>query len=247
MFSVILPSRPCLTEAVPIQADPNIPTTNFAFTFPAAPKFSHIVVFLLPGVTLPVDTAAAVYIQFPTNLTLTQTQNPTSAAPEFKFLGAIGNEKPSAIFKVSFPTPRRRTEAEEEDEMMDEGTAGAGAGAGPGDADINPVATITLGISVEPTQSVASKMANLQSSQAQTTSSTDLVKVSRPTTTPVSTKVLAKRIIGNAFNFLASFAASDPRAQGEEVVPLRAFNEWWEKFQRRIDADPGFLERGEGA
>ena len=238
MFSVVLPGRPCLTDVVPIQQDPNTPPTNFAFTFPAAPRFGHLVVFLLPNITLPPDTAAAVYIQFPPN---TSQGGPASNAPqEFRFLGAIANEKPSAIFKVNMPT-RQRTEAEEEDEMMD-------VGSGPGvDINPNPNANVTLGISIEPVQSVATKMAGLQSQsqlqgqQAQSTS-TDLVRTTgqRP---PVTTKILAQRIIGNAFNFLASFAASDPRAQGEEVVPLKAFRDWWSKFERRIDADPSFLER----
>ncbi|EEH22624.2 hypothetical protein PABG_04835 [Paracoccidioides brasiliensis Pb03] len=246
MFSVILPSRPCLTNVVPIQSDPTTPATNFAFTFSAAPKFSHIVIFLLPGVTLPANTAAAVYIQFPPDLllnrnsglenqnlaataTATATATPTSASPNFKFLGAIANEKPSAIFKVNFPGPRRRTEAEEEDDMLDEGATRPLV-----DTDINPNATITLGL------------------QPSLPSTTDLVRLSgqqaaaAKLTPPVSTRILAQRIIGNAFNYLASFAASDPRAGGEEVVPLRAFRDWWTKFERRIDSDPSFLEKGDG-
>ncbi|EFR00225.1 DUF775 domain-containing protein [Nannizzia gypsea CBS 118893] len=217
MFSVVLPGRPCLTEAVPIQPDPNTPPTNFAFTFPAAPRFSHIVVFLLPGVTLPPDVAAAVYIQFPTQ----------QQQPEFRFLGAIGNEKPSAIFKVSLPgSLKTMTEAEQENEMMDEGA----------DA-IDPNVTITLGIAIESTQVVREKLATLQQP------STGLELVKRAGQSSMTTKVLAQRIIGNAFNFLASFAASDPRAQGEEVISLKSFRDWWAKFERRIEADPGFLER----
>jgi hypothetical protein len=50
--------------------------------------------------------------------------------------------------------------------------------------------------------------------------------------------VLAQRIIGNAFNFLASF--------GSDTVPLKAFEEWWKKFERKIEADPSFLEREMG-
>ncbi|ODH49832.1 hypothetical protein GX48_04060 [Paracoccidioides brasiliensis] len=267
MFSVILPSRPCLTNVVPIQSDPTTPATNFAFTFSAAPKFSHIVIFLLPGVTLPANTAAAVYIQFPPDLllnrnsglenqnlaatataTATPTPTPTSASPNFKFLGAIANEKPSAIFKVNFPGPRRRTEAEEEDDMLDEGATRPLV-----DTDINPNATITLGVSIEPAQNVAAMMANLQNQlQPSLPSTTDLVRLSgqqaaaAKLTLPVSTRILAQRIIGNAFNYLASFAASDPRAGGEEVVPLRAFRDWWTKFERRIDSDPSFLEKGDG-
>ncbi|KAK2865405.1 hypothetical protein FQN49_003601 [Arthroderma sp. PD_2] len=238
MFSVVLPGRPCLTEAVPIQPDPNTPPANFAFTFPAAPKFSHIVVFLLPGVTLPPDAAAAVYVQFPNQPSNTALSN--GQQQEFRFLGAIANEKPSAIFKVTIPgSEKPTTEAEQENEMMDDGSA----------ANVNvanPNATITLGISIESTQMVREKLATLQQSQAQPSTGMELVRQTGQSSTPqpkVSTKVLAQRIIGNAFNFLASFAASDPRAQGEEVVPLKSFRDWWAKFERRIEADPGFLER----
>ncbi|DAA72933.1 TPA_exp: Uncharacterized protein A8136_4858 [Trichophyton benhamiae CBS 112371] len=224
MFSVVLPGRPCLTEAVPIQPDPNTPPTNFAFTFPAAPKFSHIVVFLLPGVTLPPDVAAAVYIQFPN---LPGNGQPQQQQPEFRFLGAIANEKPSAIFKVNLPGSQKpMTEAEQENEMMDEGAAA-----------VDPNAIITLGIAIESTQVVREKLATLQQP------STGMELVKRTGQPGMTTKVLAQRIIGNAFNFLASFAASDPRAQGEEVVPLKSFRDWWAKFERRIEADPGFLER----
>ncbi|KAL8981075.1 MAG: hypothetical protein Q9177_005686, partial [Variospora cf. flavescens] len=46
----------------------------------------------------------------------------------------------------------------------------------------------------------------------------------------------------NAFNFLASFAGQTT-VGGEEMVPLRSFRGWWEKFERRVENDPGFLER----
>ena len=55
------------------------------------------------------------------------------------------------------------------------------------------------------------------------------------------TLVLAQRIIKNAFNFLASFSGNV--AGGVEVVPLKAFEEWWKKFEARVKNDPGFLER----
>jgi hypothetical protein len=55
--------------------------------------------------------------------------------------------------------------------------------------------------------------------------------------------VLAQKIIKNAFNFLASFAGNGPG--GSEVVPLKSFQDWWAKFEKRIERDPGFLERDE--
>jgi hypothetical protein len=61
---------------------------------------------------------------------------------------------------------------------------------------------------------------------------------------PPSTKLLAQRIIKDAFNFLASFAGG---RSGQEVVPLKSFQDWWTKFERRIENDPGFLERDEAS
>ncbi|TPX15057.1 uncharacterized protein E0L32_004887 [Thyridium curvatum] len=55
-----------------------------------------------------------------------------------------------------------------------------------------------------------------------------------------STQVLAQRIIKNAFNFLSSFSG---QAGQVEVVPLKAFEDWWRKFESRVRTDPGFLER----
>lgn len=55
------------------------------------------------------------------------------------------------------------------------------------------------------------------------------------------TLVLAQRIIKNAFNFLASFSGNVEG--GIEVVPLKAFEGWWGKFEARVRNDPGFLER----
>jgi protein Hikeshi len=61
-----------------------------------------------------------------------------------------------------------------------------------------------------------------------------------PHRAPPPTKLLAQRIIKNAFNFLASFAGG---SGGQEVVPLKSFQDWWTKFERRVENDPGFLER----
>ncbi|KAL1996840.1 hypothetical protein VTN49DRAFT_7705 [Thermomyces lanuginosus] len=232
MFSVVIPGRPCLTDIAVLDAQPNGQATKFTFTIPAQPAFNHLVVFLLPGTVLPPDTAAAIYLQSPN-------AKPGPNGPEFKFLGAIGNEKPSAIFKVGSGLPRR-TEAQEEDEMLDEDTTR------PLEA---PNSQYVLGISIEPAQNVAQQMAALEASRAQSqaaqaSSSTDLIRMT-PQAKQITTKTLAQRIIGNAFNFLASFAESNPNKQGEEVVPLKSFRDWWTKFERRIEMDPSFLERDE--
>ncbi|KAL4931629.1 OPI10 family protein [Aspergillus undulatus] len=217
MFSVIIPGRPCLTDIVAVDTQANGQTTKFAFNFPLSPSFSELVVFFLPGTVLPQDTAAAIYIQYP--------------GSDFRFIGALANEKPSSVLKV---TPPRRSEAQDEDQMLDAGSGGNGA-------------MVTLGISIEAVQIVGPQLAELEQQQGQGNgpggaASNQLVRQTAQQR-GITTKVLAQRIIGNAFNFLASFAGSDPSGKGQEVVPLKAFQDWWTKFERRVTVDPTFLER----
>ncbi|KAK1834165.1 hypothetical protein QBC39DRAFT_32379 [Podospora conica] len=193
LFGLVPAGQPVLTTPT------STPTpTSFLYAIPPSPSqkpFSHIVVFLLPGVALPEGTAAAIYLVTPPPSTPDQQQ------PDFKFLGGIGPGKESAIFKLS--------------------TTSSGGG------------NVVLGISVEAGESVAARM---------TEGAGALVPAKQQTT--VTTLVLAQRIIKNAFNFLASFSGTTG-AGGVEVVPLRAFEEWWKKFEARISSDPGFLERDE--
>ncbi|KAJ5900991.1 uncharacterized protein N7473_005061 [Penicillium subrubescens] len=237
MFSVVIPGRPCLTDIVAVDSQPNGQATKFAFTIPLNPSFTELVVFLLPGTILPPNTGAAIYIQLPDP----NTGNPT----DFRFIGALANEKPSGIFKIqaSSQANNGRSEAEEEDQMLDEGSSNTGGGAIPS----NGVAT--LGISIEPVQNIAPQLSALEAERARNepSSSTALV-VQTPEQRQqkqITTKILAQRIIGSAFNFLASFAESDPANKGHEVVPLKSFRDWWTKFERRIDMDPTFLERAD--
>ncbi|KAF2083508.1 DUF775-domain-containing protein [Saccharata proteae CBS 121410] len=194
MFGVIVSGRPVITDL------PAVNETSVACQIPSSPPFNHIVVFLLPGQTIPAGTAASVYIQIP-------------PSTDFQFLGAIANEKQSAIFKVN-------------------GVEAANQAVG-------AAATVTLGISLEPIAQVAQSMESKQNGGMQ------LVRAGPVTASPVTTKELAKRIIGNAFNFLASFAGNT--SNGVEVVPLKSFQDWWTKFEKKVEMDPGFLERGDQA
>ncbi|KAL7275653.1 hypothetical protein RUND412_001386 [Rhizina undulata] len=91
---------------------------------------------------------------------------------------------------------------------------------------------LILGISVEPNESVLAQLATLPKSTANGAGAgLNGEKVA----------LLAKRIIGNAFNYLSSFA------DAENKVPMKAFQQWWAKFEKRLEHDPSFLERGEDA
>lgn len=99
---------------------------------------------------------------------------------------------------------------------------------------------VILGISVEPLESVQVQLATLQLPEGSSDSSSNNALVKR--TAPLSTAVLARRIIRNAFNFLSSFASG---SSSGDVVPLKAFQDWWTKFEKKIEYDPTFLERDE--
>lgn len=174
--------------------------TSFLYAIPSATQpgakpFSHVVVFLLPGITLPPDSAAAIYLVTPGQ----------GSAPTTRFLGGIGPGKESAIFNVGSST----------------------------------ASTVVIGVSIEPAGSVAQRMQDKTSTTAPSTSGA-LVPAGSARPSQPSTLVLAQRIIKNAFNFLASFSGT---AGEVEVVPLKAFEDWWRKFESRVRSDPGFLER----
>jgi len=220
MFAVVVAGRPVITTLQTISQ------TQFAFTIPSQPTFSHIVVFSLPGNELPADSAAAVYIQMP-------------PATDFKLLGAIANDKQSAIFKVrnssssvTSTTATMSSAAEGDDAMVDDSPAS--------EAQASQDMNIVLGISVEPAATIQSQLAAIRAQSQTQGSGMELVR--HQIQLPQSQKTLrtAQRIIENAFNFLSSFSGG---TSGDETVPLKAFRDWWTKFEKKIQLDPGFLDR----
>lgn len=185
-----------------------ITDAQYAFRITPSPAFHHIVVFLLPGTTLPAGLAASVYIQLP-------------PSQEFKFVAGIGPGKESTIFKVNGVYDSASNG--DVDAMADDATGQNGV-----------TRDIVVGISVEPGEKVDAQLAALKQGQS-AGQSTALVRTTASVNNVLSTKQLAKNIIGNAFDFLASF--------GSDTVPLKAFQNWWTKFEHKIDLDPSFLER----
>ncbi|KAL2135883.1 hypothetical protein VTI74DRAFT_6482 [Chaetomium olivicolor] len=218
LFGLVPAGQPVIVT--PTQAPS--PTT-FLFSIPPAQPgskpFSHIVVFLLPGTVLPEGTAAAIYL-------VTPPTTPGQTEPNSKFLGGIGTGKESAIFKLGPQT------ASSSSSSSLSSSSGTGAGE-----------NVVIGVAVEPAEAVAAKMNELSVAAAAAASgsgSTSGALVPARGGQQPSTLVLAQRIIKNAFNFLAGFSGT---AGQVEVVPLKAFEEWWRKFENKVRTDPGFLER----
>lgn len=208
----------------------------------------------------------------------------------FTFLGALANDKQSAIFRVRLHDSVDEAGAgvigaSDEDAMIDESTATMSSLglAGAAGANNQEDMMITLGISLEPIANITAQLAALRASTSasaskqapeissilspSTTSSSALVPITHTLSNPPRSipnpqiqLQLARKIITNAFNFLASFAAPiDPppppppqspqhqqQQQQEEMVPLRAFRDWWSKFEKKLLLDPGFLDREDG-
>lgn len=210
LFGLVPAGLPVITQPT------ETPTpTSLIYSIPTAPKaFSHVVIFLLPGIVLPENTAAAIYLVTPPNPAQGQT------APVSKFLGGVGPGKESAIFKLN------------------ESSSSAGAASS---------GQIILGISIEDGASVGARIEELNAAKASSGSqalvpagATAVSSGSGTSSQQPSTLVLAQRIIKNAFNFLSSFSG---QAGQVEVVPMKAFEDWWRKFESRVRTDPGFLER----
>ncbi|GAB7346931.1 hypothetical protein MBLNU459_g1996t1 [Dothideomycetes sp. NU459] len=236
MFGLIISGRPVLAEPTQISQ------TQYAFRIPTSPPFSHLGAFLLPGNALPVDVGATVWVQIP----------PSS---EFRLLGALAQAKQSAIFKINTGSGAGSPQqgAGGGDDVMADEAPGVHQAAAAAAAAAAGAAEIVVGISLEPAAQVEAQLATLRSASASASAasappSTALVRSVQPagsaqtppsaSASPVSTKVLAQRIIGNAFNFLASF--------GSDTVPLKAFQDWWVKFEKKVEFDPTFLEREQG-
>jgi hypothetical protein len=176
-FGIIVSGRPVLTDAQIISP------TQVAYQIPSSPAFSHIVVFLLPGATLPDGTAAAVYAQLP-------------GASDFRLLGAIAPSKPSAIFKVNSASGPGDADA-----MLDEtstGTAPLALG-----ISLEPAASVAAALEAQKQPSAGSHAESRSNAES---GSHALVLHGQG---QLDQKALAQRIIKNCYDFLTSWGSGD--------------------------------------
>ncbi|KAJ1331892.1 DUF775 domain-containing protein [Microdochium nivale] len=212
--------------------------TSFLYAVPARggagsehSHFLHVAVFLLPGVALPDNTAAAIYLAL----------NPAALAsgaeaPNFKFLGGVGPGKESAVFKLNA-------------DALPSAPAAPPGGGPPGQQQQQQQDLVVFGVNIEDAAGVAERIRQQKAAAVSGTTLSSSLPGNAPGAggagsgqTP-STQVLAQRIIQNAYNFLSSFSGQAGGPGGVEVVPLKAFQEWWKKFEGRVRSDPTFLER----
>lgn len=147
-------------------------------------------------------------------------QLPNSA--DFKLLGGLNPARPLAIFRLN-NTAVKSTEshfADDDDAMNDDSGP-------PADYVLN------IGIAIEPTPQAEALIAQEKSKQKTILP----VPASAPPAPlqPLEIAGLANKIVKHAYNYLGSFIDSSGK------VPMKAFDNWWDKFRTKLANNPNFL------
>ncbi|KAJ2388251.1 hypothetical protein GGI23_006096, partial [Coemansia sp. RSA 2559] len=154
----------------------------------------------------------------------------------WQLLGALSNDKPSAIFRLkSTITPEEAAAAR------------------------MPGTSAELGISIEPLQVVEQQIQQMQQQQQQQQPSTSASQSLVPFVStraegsgnvlgmPVqAAKAFAERALQNLFDYAMSFAAQpDAATMGMigsnapvQVLPVKVFNDWYNSFLRKVQRNP---------
>lgn len=204
-------------------------------------SYSHITLFILPNVTFPDNFIATVYFKL-------------SPTEDFKLFGYLGNEKPSAIFKVRLRLPNATTSRPQNSSYGD-GLGEIDMDEDEGDSvpiGSHNISELIIGISIEEREQGMMKIAEWKAAQAPAANNSSLV-LSRPgmggniltvgqlaTVYPKLTQELAAKIVQHAYNYLSGFLD----ASGN--VSIKRFDTWWDKFKTRLANDGTFLDEVTG-
>ncbi len=110
-------------------------------------------------------------------------------------------------------------------------------------SDANPIVSsgiINVGISIEPVQQVEQALTQLKAQreiQQQQQQNNPPISAGALASKDInSTAILANKIVQHAYNFLSGFVDN----QGK--VSMKTFDEWWNKFKRKLQMDLRFLD-----
>ncbi|KAJ1725192.1 hypothetical protein LPJ53_000615 [Coemansia erecta] len=208
MFGCIVAGR--LVQTNLQQVDVN----KYVFELPDAHNINHIVVFLLGTIPFEPGFGATVHLLWPNK--------------NWQMLGALSNEKPSAIFRLK-------------------SAAGQDNNAQPMDTAV----VAELGISIEPIQNIEQQLQQMRQSG---NLSTALVPAGGAAASTAATggtmplqiaKQFAERTMQSLFDYATSFATRPDATMGlfgsgaaVQVLPVKAFEDWYNTFLRKIQRDP---------
>ncbi|KAJ2743011.1 hypothetical protein GGI20_004063 [Coemansia sp. BCRC 34301] len=201
MFGCIVAGR--LVQTNLQQVDVN----KYVFELPDAHSINHIVVFLLGTVPFEPGYAATAHLLWPNK--------------SWQMLGALSNDKPSAIFRL------KATITPEEAARM-------------------PGVNAELGISIEPIQAIEHQLQQMrqQQQQQQQPGASNTLVVAQPGQTAV--QQFAERMLQSLFDYVMSFATQLDASMGGlgsgaavQVLPVKVFEDWYNSFLRKVQrGDP---------
>ncbi|KAL6930736.1 related to Protein OPI10 [Hanseniaspora guilliermondii] len=221
MFAAVSSGQPVtLSEVIPESNG----TQHSIIIYPSQPgqdfiKSSYISLFVLPGTVIPEEYVAMVYFKMGND------------DPDFKLFGYLSYEKPSAIYKVNLGGNTHPSSLGEIDMDIDE----------QGGLDLQQgTKNILIGINIEPRAQGLEKLADLKNnSYAMTVSNQNnsfVTPAQLSAKFPQQTQLLAAKIVQHAYNYLTGFLDN----QGN--VPMKRFDNWWDKFKDRLSKDPKFID-----
>uniref|UniRef100_A0AC35TFY7 DUF775 domain-containing protein n=1 Tax=Rhabditophanes sp. KR3021 TaxID=114890 RepID=A0AC35TFY7_9BILA len=179
---------------------------NFVCNIQDTNEISYIVVFLTGAEPFPAGFGGSIYMRW---------SNAASADPAWHYLGAITNEKPSAMFKVSNLNEATPTY-----------TGFFGAAQTGTQVSLMTHNSCQIGLQVESIPEVDGRVAD---------------KVVKPSNTSEMTE-FCKKMISNAYNYCQSFITTIPDGAGSnvEVIPAKVFEQWFVKYETRLNSNPKF-------
>jgi len=240
MFGCVIPGRPVQANVQQVGA------TRYVIQLERAETISHIAVFFLSDPPfIPPTQAVAIYLNWP--------------GRDWKLLGMISYEKPSAILRLKgtpsvFPAFSSSQNGEQEADSMEL------------ENNMLPDSTTSIsafiGLSVEPFETVQVQLATIMLQQEEQTNValsvfprqtispnraiptsllSPLLNLSTAPTADVAT--LYQRLLKHLYNYVMSFAGKTQGKGGEENVPVRVFQEWFKVVEKKLKHNPKFLEQ----
>ncbi len=238
MFGLLLPGR--LVETGFRQVD----SSHVVAEVEDPESAHHLVVFLTGQQPFPEGMGGAVYMAWPQQQQ--QQQVGQQQEHDWQFLGALSNDKPSAIFRISRPKAAQESSVvvngvQSSDLVARFGGLGNGAQQQPQQQQLKPPAQ--LGISMEP----LSQLSGLSGRAPDAVDSEVRAAAAVPAFLDFSRKMCE-----SLFNYSASFAVTPEQivAQRQQqmggagadatYVPFSTLRTWYANFERRLQQNPNF-------
>ncbi|KAJ1796843.1 hypothetical protein LPJ56_007094 [Coemansia sp. RSA 2599] len=200
MFGCIVAGRLVQTNLQQVDAN------KYVFELPDAHNINHIVVFLLGTIPFEPGFGATVHLLWPNK--------------NWQMLGALSNEKPSAIFRLKSVVGQ--------------------------DGQPVPNVSAELGISIEPLQSVEQQVQQMRGQQQQSSAASSLALVPAGGNLSLqAARQFAERTMQSLYEYATSYARSPDATMGPlgsgaqvQVLPVKAFDDWFQSFLRKVQRDP---------